>query len=174
MSMERYILKGSSKGQLSSLDLVVASLLFLSIILLFVWSWGELNNTIWSYEYMQHNRDLALDMTDVLLHTQGNPTYWEALTNISSANVKSIGLVSEPGILDINKIDALKNMPVAESARILGHLRGGYSIKISVPGTGVITRLGEEKDALSVVQRPAILEDRVVVFELRIYEGFEQ
>lgn len=164
------ILKKWNKGQLSMLDLIVSTMIFVVIISMFIWAWGETQGTIWSYEKAQDYRDKALDVTDVLLHTEGYPLSWEELPNLTG-RMRSIGLVSEGSVLDEEKLERFSEIPYKEARKVLGLEKEGFYISITETDNDPLYSFGEKKDAISVVDRPAILDGTIVDFKLRLFEA---
>jgi len=162
-------LNGSSKGQLSTLDVVMASFIFVGIILLFLWSWGEIQISVRGSEDMQDYRDKAMDITDILLHTQGTPPYWADITNVSS-NLLSIGLVSEPSVLDRNKLERFDEIPHDEVRKLFGLSKEDFYITVRALKGKEIYSFGDEHDGIAAIERMALLDDKKVRFELRLFK----
>jgi hypothetical protein len=167
--MEPYILKASTKGQLSMMDLVVSTMIFLVILSMFIWSWNEVQISVWGFEAVQDYRDRALQITDVLLHTAGEPTYWENVINLSEG-ISSIGFVSEANVLSLAKLERFKEMPYNVSKKILGLGKEGYYIEITDPGNHTQYSFGEERNAISSISRFAILGNETMIFNLRLFQ----
>lgn len=148
--------------------MIASMMLFLAVILMFVWAWGETQESVWGYETTQGYRDKALDLTDVLLHTGGTPRSWEMLDEVTTADVMSIGLVSENCVLDPYKLDRFDEMDYDDARRILGLGKEGFYIKILGPDRALY-RIGENRDAISSVERPAILNGEIVTFRLSLF-----
>jgi hypothetical protein len=160
---------GSRKGQLSTLDLVVAIMLFAGVTMMFVWAWGETQRFIWDSNALEGYRYKALDAADILLHTRGTPGDWEALGNATSPKVSSIGLVSEMGVLDRAKLDALKASSYDDARAIMGLGKEGYSIRVLDSQGRIRYAIGPDRDAISAVERLAVLDGQPVIFRLSLF-----
>lgn len=169
--MESCISSRSDKGQLSTLDLIVSMMIFLGIIYMFVWAWGEVQVTMWAFEDAQGLRDRALDITDVLLHTEGYPTDWEVFQNATVETVSSIGLASEGSVLDRDKLERMSQLPSRLVRDIMGLGKSGYHVTVKDGDGDPIYSFGEDGDGGPVIERPAIFEGEVVGFELRLYSS---
>lgn len=159
----------NSKGQLSTLDLVASMLLFMVVVSMSLWAQGETNNTLWNYEDLQAYRDKALDITDILLKTGGTPSDWESLLNLTE-NVTALGLVSEPSVLDTQKLARFSDIPYAVSKRLLGLAKEGYYIEITDIADEPIYSFGVDRTAFSAAERPALLGNEIVKFKIRLFK----
>ncbi len=161
---------GARKGQLSTLDLVVAIMLFAGIMMMFTWAWGETQRFVWDSDALEHYRNTALDLTDILLHTQGTPADWEALGNATQPKVSSIGLVSEMSVLDRKKLEALEASPYDHTRAILGLEREGYAIEVLDRRGHTEYAIGPDRDAIASVERLAVLDGQPVIFRLSLFK----
>ena len=163
--------KAGNKGQISTLDLIVAILIFLSVIFMVLWARAEVTTNIWEYEGLEDYRDANLDLLDILLKTSGSPTDWESLNMSNASNydlVNSIGFVSEPSVIEPEKLAAFNQIPYNESRRMLGLGKEGFYIEIS-KGARTIAEFGRDEGAISAFERPAILGNDTVILTLRLF-----
>jgi hypothetical protein len=163
------------RGQLSTLDLVAASMVFAAIIYSFIWTWGEVQGTIWTYEAVSGQANKGLDIADIFLHTQGEPTYWATLINVSVDNVRSLGIVGERNIIETEKLGALRKLTYSDAKKILGMGSYGFYIRITdLDGDRKFhygnEEGGDESNTVTVIERMAILDDEIVKFYLGLFE----
>lgn len=123
----------NERGQISTLDLVVASAVFLSILFSAVYLWGDTMKSIGRTSEKNDLDSKVLDISETLVKTQGEPPDWQnmAAGDINSSSVKSLGLASEDNILDPEKIDKLKLIDYDEAREMMGLSREGYNITIT-------------------------------------------
>jgi hypothetical protein len=74
---------------------------------------------------------LARDVSSILVSSEGDPSNWNVL-EFNETNVRAIGLVSEPWLLDKDKIVALYNADYNISKKILGILGPNYNYEIMI------------------------------------------
>ncbi len=156
------------KGQLTTLDLIVSSMIFLSIVVMFMWSWGEANAVVMGAEQMNDYRHKATDLLDILLKTRGMPEHWEDSDNLT--NVSSLGLVSEPGVLDRSKLRAFEQMPYQEARRVLGLTHEGYYMELLNKRNRTLYTFGRDSREFITLERPALLDGDFVTFKLGLFD----
>lgn len=107
---------GSLKGQLNSLDLMLAIVIFvflLSFVILF--RFVDVLDLDKSLTKNKLEAD-ALSLSDALIKSQGVPYNWEK----NSSNVQMIGLVSSPNVLNSEKLQIFTNMSYTNATQVLG------------------------------------------------------
>lgn len=97
-----------ARGQLLSIDTLIALTVFTFIIISVLWIW---NFSLNKAETVENNRDLKLIAThasDVLFMTPGLPTHWNNLSDadFNYPNISSLGLRTSHYI-DVDKINRL-------------------------------------------------------------------
>ncbi|MCX6775822.1 MAG: VWA domain-containing protein [Candidatus Micrarchaeota archaeon] len=92
---------GYRKAQVSGLDLILALMLFLTVLVLFTVLWDMVHYNVKS----SANADLiAIEVANKLLNSPGYPYDWNA------TNVQVIGLSSERGVIDQAKLENLLDL----------------------------------------------------------------
>lgn len=145
-------------------------IIFLVIVFMFMWAWGDANGNVWRYENSKTYREKAMYVLDTLLLTSGEPSNWEHLQNVTSGNVSSIGLVFEPSVLDRAKLRRLSDIPYDEARRIMGFGSEGYRIEVRNNRGSLIYSFGEDRTPLVSLERLAILGNNTVTFTLGIFQ----
>ena len=111
------------RAELFSTDFIVSILLFLSILVIVGFYYGNLQNDI----YQQYQRDdmykKAVNVADLLVASSGSPKYW------NSTNVEVIGLYDE-GRINLTKFVELKNIDHQTVREKMG--TGMYNLNISL------------------------------------------
>jgi len=143
----------------------------LSIVVMFMWSWGEANAVVMGSEQMSDYRHKATDLLDVLLKTRGMPDRWEDSASMGNlTNVSSLGLVSEPGVLDRSKLRAFEQMPYQDARRVLGLTHEGYFMEVLNERNRTIYTFGRDSGEFITLERPALLDGDFVTFKLGLFE----
>jgi len=166
---KRRRLGASRAGQVSVLDLIVAMMLFISIMFIAFSTWAEANITVFQFDNVNSMKNRATDALDILLKTRGSPSNWEDL-NLSQANVSSIGLVSENSVLDSSKLEKLLEMPYDESRRLMGFGAEGYYITIKNSHGSKVYSAGEDLAPEISLERLALLDGDPVTFTLNVFQ----
>jgi len=162
------------KGFIGSLDLILSMLLFLAVIYMSIWANGEVRRSVSSFESSQAYKDKALVLCDVLLKTGGSPYHWETL-NLSNSSVVnstllSIGLASEPNVLNLEKLDAFDGLPYTTTRKILGLGKEDYRVEIlNERGRRIYSAGAVAQEVSSSIERLALLDGEIVVFKLSLY-----
>ena len=111
------------RAELFSTDFIVSIILFLSIVVIVGFYYGNLQNDI----YQQYVRDdmyrKAINAADLLVVSSGSPKYWDA------TNVEVIGLNDE-GKINLTKFSELKNLDHQTVRQMMG--TGIYNLNISL------------------------------------------
>lgn len=160
----------SRSGYIGTFDLIVAMVMFLSVIYLVLWASNETQTTVQSFGTFQSYKDKALNVLDTLLETEGNPPHWENLQNIS-ADAKSIGLVSEPEILDTQKVQHFRAMSTSsyeKTKKMIGLSKEDYNVEILNKHNTSLYSFGVEGKTIASIERLALLEGEVVTFKLSL------
>lgn len=165
------------RGQLFSADLAFSALLlvFLFSLLIFVSSVATVS--IERVEERFELNEVALAAMDELWKTSGNPTNWER-GDFSARRIASIGLASEPGVLDKEKVGVFFSMmqnssAYAEAKKLLGVYGRGYEFGARISDEiGALYYMGNAPSggapAVSL-SRAAMLEGRLVKLELSVW-----
>jgi hypothetical protein len=95
-------------------------MIFLVALSMVLWLWGESYNIVGKYDTEKTYKEKAIDSLNVLVRTPGEPEDWEDIRNFTNETVFSIGLASEPSVMDSDKLDTLKDMPYEDACRLMG------------------------------------------------------
>jgi hypothetical protein len=157
-----------AKGQIWSADLLIASLVLLSIFFIFVISWNNLGHN-WNSSQIQNKLYFAaLFASDALIaQDSGN---WENQETLENAT--SFGIVSERNKLDNKKLSKLTSADYAVVKEKLGI--EGYELFINITnGSGTFYTFGvtpTNYDQTVVVERLAILNGTVVKVKVNVWQ----
>ena len=122
------------KGQLFSIDTLIALVLFSFVIISIVWLWGF---SIEKVDTREQNSDLELVASNAamsLFMTAGQPTAWHTFPSVdfTTRNISSVGLRAGH-IIDVTKIRSLETFASANQStvlRLLGLLGPGYNMSL--------------------------------------------
>ena len=159
-------LRHNAKGQLSTLDLIVSIILFITTIFMIIWANAETQRVIWNYENTQTYKEKAMTATDILLKTEGIPANWDLIPNLTTDNITSLGFVTGANELDINKLEAFKNLSYLDTGRLMGLSKQDYIITIDNFENKTLYVFGKDIDPIVFIERMALLGNATVEFRL--------
>lgn len=160
------------KGQISTLDLVIASSIFIGILLLAMTSWNDILLKSYRFENKREIYQKALDVAESLVTFEGSPSDWHllALADIVPNNVSSFGLAKEPNVLDRDKIEKLNQVDYDTARDILGLGREEFNLTIYNSTNDVVYSMGNSiQETTALVQRYALLDGYNAKIELRLF-----
>jgi hypothetical protein len=122
------------RAELFSTDFIISILLFLSVLMILGFYYGNLQNDIYQ-QYMRNDmQKKAINVADLLATSSGNPDGWDA------TNVKVIGLYDK-GKFNLTKFTELKKLSHETVKRMMG--TGVYNLNISLKNeTGSVVDIG--------------------------------
>lgn len=163
------LLLNSKKGQLNSIDFLIAAVVFMFLLVFFVGYWyvsaGDLQNTI------TRNRleSLGVTITDNFVKSPGVPSNWTDNTSF----IQSVGFVSSQNILAESKLENFTNLDYNISRTMLGlsTAQGFYFYVDDVDGDRRY-QSGNSSTSGQVISitRAAILNGEKVKVRLIVYE----
>ena len=163
------------KGQLFSLDLIVASITFLMIILLTMITFNQINQTILFAEEENNRNEASFNAAKQLLATPGSPANWENLTDLN--NVFSIGIVNTKNEIDFKKMEKLSDLNSTNytaAKKLLGAAKYGLKIDIiKLQDKSVLAEFGLEPDvnaSVSSVNRFGIYNGADVILRVKVFD----
>lgn len=118
------------EGIVFSLDMIVALVFFLSMILTMLWLWGEVFRHINDHLESQARQTRLLEVSSMLVKTQGNPPNWHAGA-VDPDVVDSIGLAGEENVLDEGKLQAFVGADYEDLRRIMGFGSENFYLTVS-------------------------------------------
>jgi hypothetical protein len=156
----------SRKGQINSIDFMIAVLIFAVILVFIVGFWflsiAEINGMI--------GRDrmdsAAISLSDMLVKTQGVPGKWEDEPDKAA----SIGLAQTQNVLVKEKLANFSAMNYEEAKEIIG-LDGDYYVYVEDLGGNRLYEAGvaELGEGVAPVLRFALLEGEIVRVEVFVH-----
>lgn len=126
--------KRNKKGQMHSLDLIIAFSLFVLVFLSIVSFWDDAR---FHFGFIEQRNDIELvsrNSFNALIYTQGLPQDWNTFANISHA--EEIGIMTErQGIASYEKIKSIVNNNDTHYEEIrdsIGYLGAGYEFYLNI------------------------------------------
>jgi hypothetical protein len=162
------------RGATFTLDMIVALFLFMVIVLSVLWLWGEAYRYVYGMGDVRARMRKALDLSDMLVKTSGNPVNWFELDDVTTDNTRSIGLAKEENVLDSNRLDKLNSSNVSIIKTIFGLSKEDFELTVTANWTTTpavfynISSLDASSTKVYVVERVALLDDERVQLRLRI------
>jgi hypothetical protein len=124
------------KAELFSTDFIISILMFLSILLILGFYYGNLQNDVYQQYLRNDMQKKAINVADLLATSSGNPKGWD------STNVKVIGLYDN-GKFNLTKFLELKKISHETVKRMMG--TGAYNLNISIKNeTGSVVEIGSD------------------------------
>jgi hypothetical protein len=162
------------KGMVFTLDLMFSLAVFTVILLVILWVWGETHMHVNQLQERESRRLKAMDVSEVLVKTMGDPEYWEEFDEVDTGNTYSIGLASDENVLDEDKLVKLNNSNYSVVRTIMGFSREDFNITIVRNWSGVeemlysIGRSHVNATERSVIRRYALFNNSRVEFRLEV------
>jgi hypothetical protein len=141
------------KAELFSTDFLISILLFLSVLVILGFYYGNLQNDIYQHYVRNDMQKKAINAADLLATSSGSPQFWD------SNNVDVIGL-HDSGKFNLTKFLELKKINYDTAKQMMG--TGYYDLNISLKNeTGSLIEIGgnvysfglplvDVKDAVSI------------------------
>ena len=157
----------SAKGQAFSPDFIIASVIFLMIIIMLNTYTSNTYEKIEGQENMIYYENL-LSTTDTMLLYQGYPENWD------SSNVEVIGLAGRPNHINKTKMERMINDLTNEEIKKLLHIED-KSFNITIQNkTDTLYTKGEsdwrDADEVYVVNRRALMNENDIRLRFLIWE----
>ncbi len=157
------------RGQISTIDLVVASLIMVLILLSVMDVWNTVVVRFSSFSESMTLRREALQAAELLVKTPGSPAGWDDGT-VNATAVSYMGLVNRENVLDEGKLEALAAADYGDLKAILG-LNRDFRLEIMELGGGTLYEAGISLDDDAVlVERFALYNDTLTGVKLTLYE----
>jgi len=160
------------KGQISTLDLVIASAIFIGILLLAMTTWNDILLKSYRFENKREITQKGLDVAGSLVMTHGSPSDWHllSLADINTNNVSSIGISKEPNVIDIEKIEKLDQVNYDTIRDIIGFSKEEFNLTLYNSTNDIIYSMGNSVQNTTVlVRRYALLEGDNTRVDLRLF-----
>ena len=162
----------NSKGQIFTTDLIVAVTVLLFILVISSTSFGLIQNALNEEEFYSEMQEKALNASEVLVSTSGEPNSWELLSEL---NVNSLGISKERNVLDEEKIDRLIDLNATEYETIkefLGLSKYEFYFKVTEMNGNSLKEFGTFPSAENtvVVERYVLLNGQERKFVLGVFK----
>ncbi|MFH1056274.1 MAG: hypothetical protein V1717_00535 [Candidatus Micrarchaeota archaeon] len=167
--------RAEKKSQVFALDLIIALVVFLSVIGVFTAWRDSLNSRNVQAEEFQRASLKASEAAFILLETPGDPLGWNA------SNVKQVGLALERNVVGRKRLANFLNLTYANATKLLGvgaydfyfELRFLNGTLVGVNESGIIANasLGNLYDNYSLqvpLRKPVLYNNEQAVLFLRL------
>ncbi|MFC2143497.1 hypothetical protein ACFLQN_03795 [Candidatus Aenigmatarchaeota archaeon] len=150
------------KGQIVSMDVLFAFMIFLIAIAFLMALWESRIDRLVENNDRNHLETLSLEIADRLIRTGGFPVDWETDPN----NLITIGLASNDRIIDEEKLEAFFNLDYNTTRNLLNTM--GYEFYFEFAGfTKGIYPVSEE---IIFTQRIAIYDNEAELMSFYLWE----
>ena len=125
------------KAQMFSEDIIFAIFILVFLLSLFFVVTGRVITVISATEDRNELDEVTLIALNQLLESSGNPSNWNLLGDINESSVKSIGLVTDKGVLDADKVQKFFNLTLDSNSYnstkiLLGLIRKNYKFNATI------------------------------------------
>jgi len=159
--------RGAMRGQISSIDLVLAIIVFSILFVFFVSSWSTTVSS--AKNAMKKNRMeyAALSATDLMLKSSGAPANWEQ----NPSSVQMVGLASAPNVLSPAKLSNFTAMNYSRQKDLLGMQEEFYFYIDNANGTRLYEdgNLTVKSKSVVSITRYGILSGNRVKIGMMVY-----
>jgi len=162
-----------NRGQSSSLDLVIASLLLVLIQIAIAQAWKMAVLRINSYADKKTLDNKLVDVSELLVATGGDPVDWYEKPQINPLTVNTIGFAGEDNVLDYARLDRAKTIGYDDFKEMLGLSKEEFRLTVrdvETPGAGIAYEFGGEPSGTRAsITRYALLNGSVAEVTLSLY-----
>ncbi|MBN2203226.1 MAG: hypothetical protein JW700_03520 [Candidatus Aenigmarchaeota archaeon] len=124
------------KAELFSTDFLISIVLFMSVFMILVFYYNEMQDDIYKNYQLNDMQRKAISISDLLATSSGNPKFWD------ETNVDVIGLL-DSGRFNLTKFLELKKLSHQDVKTMLG--AGVYNLNISLTNeTGHVIQIGSD------------------------------
>jgi hypothetical protein len=158
---------GAKKGQMSSIDAVLALIVFAGMVVFFMAFWSSSMMSIKGTLQKNRQEYAALAASGLLVKSPGVPYDWEN----APSGVRTIGLAKSENVLSREKLSAFAGLPYGESKALLGIDSDFFFYLEDMEGS----RLYEAGNPAAsgktsaIVARFALLDGKAVRIRLNVY-----
>ena len=154
------------KGQIAVLDLLLAIVIFIIILTGFFLTWNRYTNRL---DDSKLNNELSLHSFQTiqqLVTSPGMPNNWEV--NISGVMI--LGLAKKDGVIDENKLNALKTLNYDQVRSLLNLKRFGMLLLIK-KGNESIYELGNVSSGRTIqIERKVLYQNEESTIQLALWK----
>ncbi len=161
------------KGQVFTTDFIVSFTALIFILVISFSSFGLIQNSLNEEEYYFEMQEKAVNASQILISTSGQPNSWETLNDL---NINSIGLAKERNILDENKVNKLIDLNAAkynEIKEILGLQKYDFYFKVTSMNDQPLKQFGvfpSAENKTIVIERYVLLNEKERKFIFGVFK----
>ena len=169
------------KAQIFTLDMIVATGIFILVLLSTAALWDYSREKIRAEEMRNDLEIMARSALSALVETEGSPSDWAAQP-FTAADIQSLGLADEFLVLNQTKISNLSSANYTIAKTLLGIPGPGYEFRLDIDtwnGTAYAANhtigLVPNTSATEVVnvERFTLLDDKWAIVEIKIWKSCE-
>jgi len=166
---------GKEKGQIFSVDLIVAGTIFLMILTLIIVFANESSNRLEFLEKDNFRTEAAMHAANSVIYTEGNPGNWENQSDLN--NVFGIGIAKSRNEIDSAKLQRFLDLNAtrySDVKDILGLAK--YDVEITVINLQNNQKLAKfgldsgDSNNITAVNRFAFYNGKNVVVRMKVFE----
>jgi len=165
----------NEKGQIFSVDMIVASVVFLFILTLIIVFSGDISNRVSLVQEHNLREEAALHAASSLVYSPGSPANWENVSDLN--NVSSIGIAETRNLIDSDKLARLVDLNQTNYVGVKDLLGlSKYDLKIDLirmQNSQVISEFGLNPDvnkSVTTANRFAYYNNENVILRVKVFE----
>jgi len=165
---------GVKKGQMFSTELVLASAIFITGLIVFVSVWNSMLQTYFDEQDERELQTALLGISDMAVLSSGQPSSWEAG---ALENASAFGLASSANVISPSKASALQSLNASHYNTVRERMGAGrFGVFISVNNSSSTLyrfgTLGDSNDSTVKILRAsrlALLNNSVVTVNVQVW-----
>jgi len=162
------------KGQMFSTELVLASAIFITGLIVFVSVWNSMLQTYFDEEADRELQTALLGISDMAVLSSGQPSSWEAS---ALENASAFGLASSPNVISPSKASALQSLNASHYNTVKERMGAGrFGVFMSVNNSSStfyrFGTIGDSNDSTVKILRAsrlALLNNSVVTVNVQVW-----
>ena len=163
----------SKKGQIFSIDLVVAVIVFIFILIASFWAWHITENRI---NYIRTIRDMTIiaqNSVNTIVSTHGHPTDWFSLPDDELINIQSFGIIyNKKGVASTDKIARLQYLSALDYNKTkekLGIIGPGMEFYLMAGDYNIGSPMENARDVVIVNRAMALENGTFIPIKMRVW-----
>jgi len=162
------------RGLAFVMDAGIALMIFLVILMSIATLWAETYRHVYGIGEMSPLKRRAVDVSELLVKTGGDPINWYELNAVNDSNTYSLGLAREENVLDRLRLDKLNETNKTVINTIFGLAGEGFELTVTHNWTTSpnvrynITTLNGSAATVYTAERIVLLDGERAALRLRV------
>lgn len=156
-------------GQISTLDMLIAASVFITIFVASVSLWGNSLLQIQRFEERRVTTQKAFDASELLATQAGDPPNWHTMdaADVNTSSVRNVGLAESAGVLSREKVERFTELDYEAVTLLLGLGREDFNVTVRNATYGILYSAGKPVgDSVTLARRVCLLDDELVYLDV--------